>query len=232
MIGPARRPVGSADAAQRRLHSPRPFRDPRVAIPSHRGWALSLSALLVIVGLSLVPSTWGRWVFGIHAPGPPRAPLESPTPTFLQLLPSGTVHHPAPEPPAFDRFRVELPQPEVVKTQEPPPPTEEDRGEWTFDPTRLHGIARTMNEFEAPVAPTDSLDLAREMLYREMSPGRWPASALVDYSDLAMAREKWEDSDEWFRRVWGERWKAQGDSTRKWDIFDRSVTDVERKGVQ
>jgi hypothetical protein len=231
LIGPSQEPVSTADAQQRRLHSARPFRDPRVSLPSHRGWALTVSAILVVAGFALVPQSWIRWAIGLPDPTliSERDLDSSDLPPFIQLLPSGGG--PAPDSPTFDEIRVEVPKPEVVIEDLDEARTEDDPGDWTFDPTQAHGLARSIDQFERGVAPVDSIQLARSMLYREMSPGRWPASVLVDYSDLAMAREKWEQSDEWFRRVWGERWKAEGDSARAWDIYDRAVTEVEREGV-
>ncbi len=233
MIGEREKPVITADAQQRRLHSARPFRDPRVSLPSHRGWALTASAVLVVVGLALVPQSWIRWAIGVSDSARiGELDLDSPElPGFIQLLPSG--RGPAPDRPNFDEIRVEVPEPVIVVAEEEAlePTTEDDRGEWTFDPTRAHGVARNLDQFESSVAEVDSIQLARGVLYREMSPGRWPAAVLADFSPLATALEKWEQSDEWYRRVWGERWKAEGDSARSWDIYDRAVTDVEKKGV-
>ncbi len=204
-----------------------------MSLATHRGWALTLSAFLVVVGLALVPATWIRWAFGIDGfrGGSETLTQDAPPPKFLQLLPAGRV--PPLTPPDFDRIRIEIPRPPVVTPEpEDESPAEDDREEWTFDPTQAHGLARRFEEFEMGVAPPDSLQLARSILFREMSPGRWPAGLLVDNRDLTRAREQWAETDEWFRKVWGERWKAQGDSARSWDIYDRTVTDVERKGVQ
>lgn len=233
LIGSPQEPGSKRDASKLWLHSPRPFRDPRVSLSSHRGWALSLSTALVLLLLVLAPATWVRWLI----PPPPRVPAppdygEEAPPDEIQLIPYAAIQPPRPSP-EMAEVRVELPreEEEVEPEEEAEPVTEDATEAWNFDPTRPHDIARDLIQLERGQQALADSTLARAQLYRELAPGRWAAGALVDTSRMAWVKSRWREFDEWINRVRGPEWIAEGDSARKAEIYDRAVTEVEREGL-
>lgn len=219
------------DASTLWLHSPRPFRDPRVSLPSHRGWALALSATLVLLLLSLAPASWVRWLIPPppHGDSPPVL-QDSELPGVIQLMP-----HAAVRPPASSQevpvLRVEVPKAKSPADEDEETVTEDAAESWVFDPTRPHRIARDLLDLERGQRALADSTLARAQLYRELASGRWNAAALIDTSRMAWVRSQWREVDDWFSRVYGPRWIAQGDSARSRDIYERAVTEAERRGL-
>lgn len=231
MIARAQQRGRKRDASTLWLHSPRPFRDPRVSLPSHRGWALALSASLALLLLSLAPASWVRWLIPPppHSQAPASFP-ESEPPGVLQLIPYTAIRPPAPSA-ELPVARVEVPTKEAALEEEAETVTEDATESWVFDPTRPHRIARDLLELKRGQQALADSTLARAQLYRELAPGRWNAAALVDTSRMAWVRSRWREVDDWFNRVYGPRWIAQGDSARSHDIYERAVTEAERRGL-
>ncbi len=199
------------------------------------GAAFGIATLGILLAIATVPPSWIRWLLhrDLHVPAVARR-VDSFDQRALRLVappPRKTPPTPARLHPPQTRREQAVADAEVVEEEAPENPvTPADPWKnWSYDPFNPYSVA---DDLFAPVlGEPDSMRRRAELLQSLTLTDLRRALALADTSAAAVARERFRRIDDWINRVYGPLWEAEGKAARLEDLYERAVTEAERKGM-